>query len=182
MKPCTIDLVLSYESMESHIMDMLSVFLSILEALFFLLRLALMVSPLIMLHLHGGNAQSASSRAIYCMQTHRLCIALWARSSSLAYYLDVKTGVSSSPWFRGAWVFQSWDINREEIWESSDECLLELWHMLGRQSGVTGHSRHQREKSDWQRCEVFFILLCFMLWLFFFFFSPVGWAICQCTH
>lgn len=35
MKPFMIDLVLSYESMESHIMDMLSVFLSILEALFF---------------------------------------------------------------------------------------------------------------------------------------------------
>lgn len=106
------------------------------------------------------------------MQTHRLCIALWARSSSLFYYLDVKTGGSCSPWFRGAWVFQSWDINREEIWESSDECLLELWHMLGRQTGVTGHNRHQRESQidKGARCFSFCFVSCYDFFFSFFFF------------
>lgn len=70
IEPHTIDLLLPHESMDSHIMDMLSVFLSILEAVFFFLRrLNLMVSPLVMLHLHGGDAQSASSPQY--MQTHR---------------------------------------------------------------------------------------------------------------
>lgn len=67
IEPHTIDLVLSYESMESHIMAMLSLFLSILEALYFF-----SLSPLIMLHLDGGDAQSASSPQY--MQTHRLCV------------------------------------------------------------------------------------------------------------
>lgn len=95
------------------------------------------------------------------MQTHRLCR---SSSSGLLSGCKMEVKVFCSPWFRGAWVFQSWDINREERWESSDECLLELGHMLEGQTGVRGHSRNQRETSD--------MTGCLRSWAFSFLFIP----------
>lgn len=80
------------------------------------------------------------------MQTHRLCR---SSSSGLLSGCKMEVKVFCSPWFRGAWVFQSWDINREERWESSDECLLELGHMLEGQAGVTGVRKRQIWQGVW---------------------------------